>query len=169
VDNYLHEAAQANNPPSGTFYAPNKDGLRLSSLGVHEHWNNSIDKQYTRNLKTGNGIELFTPLSGSTSVDEVIMPSGFTLNQNYPNPFNPTTTISYALPVRSNVTLKIYDALGRGIATLVDQEKPAGEHQVLFDAKNLASGIYFYRLQIGQISRGQSSTFTETKKLILLR
>jgi hypothetical protein len=169
VDNYLHEAAQANNPPSESFYAPNKDGLRLSSLGVHEHWNNSIDKQYTRNLKTGNGIELFTPSSGSTSVDEVITPAGFSLKQNYPNPFNPTTTINYALPVRSNVTLKIYDALGRDIATLVDQEKPAGDHQVLFDAKNLASGIYFYRLQISQIARGQSGTFSETKKLVLLR
>ena len=170
VDNYLHEAALADNPPSGTFYAPNKDGKRLSSLGVHEHWNNPIDKQYTRNLSpTGKGIELFTPSSGSTSVNEVITPSGFTLKQNYPNPFNPATTISYALPVRSNVTLKIYDALGREIATLVDQEISAGEHQVLFDAKNLVSGVYFYRLQISQISRGQSGVFSETKKLVLLR
>jgi hypothetical protein len=169
VDNYLHEAAQANNPPSGTFYTPNKDGIRLSSLGVHEHWNNPTDKQYTRNLGTGNGIELFTPESVSTSVNEMIMPSGFVLNQNYPNPFNPATTISYALPVRSNVTLKIYDALGREVSVLINEEKPAGEHQVIFDAKNLASGVYFYRLQVNQLSRGQSSTFTETKKLVLLR
>ena len=171
VDNYLHEAAQANNPPSGTYYAPNKDGVRLSSLGVHEHWNNPTDKQYTRNLSpTGKGIELFTPSSGSTAVEEVITsPSGFTLNQNYPNPFNPSTTISFALPVRSNVTLKIYDAIGREVAVLVNQEKPAGQHQVLFDAKNLASGVYYYRLQVSQISRAQSGTFTETKKLLLLR
>ena len=169
VDNFLHEAARADNPPSGTFYHPNGTE-RLQSLGVHEHWNNPIDKQYTRNLGTGNGIELFSPSSGSTSVDEVITaPSQFTLNQNYPNPFNPSTTISYALPVRSNVTLKIYDALGRVVTVLVDQEKPAGQHQVQFDAKNLASGVYFYRLQVSQISRGQSSVFAETKKLVLLR
>jgi len=58
VDNYLHEASQANNPPSGTFYDPEGDGTRLSSLGVHEHWNNTGDKEYTRNLGTGSGIEL---------------------------------------------------------------------------------------------------------------
>jgi hypothetical protein len=58
VDDYLHEAAQADNPPSGTFYDPENDGLRCASLGVHEHWNNPIEKQYTRNLRTGSGIEL---------------------------------------------------------------------------------------------------------------
>ena len=58
TDDYLHEAALANNPPSGTFYDPENDGTRLSGLGVHEHWNNPADKQYSRNLGTGNGIEL---------------------------------------------------------------------------------------------------------------
>jgi hypothetical protein len=58
TDDYLHEAAEANDPPSVTFYDPEKDGTRLQSLGVHEHWNNPIDKQYTRNLGTGDGIEL---------------------------------------------------------------------------------------------------------------
>jgi hypothetical protein len=58
TDDYLHEAALANDPCSKTFYDPERDGTRLSSLGVHEHWNNTIDKQYSRNLGTGNGIEL---------------------------------------------------------------------------------------------------------------
>jgi hypothetical protein len=58
ADNYLHEAALANNPPSGVFYAPNGDHIRAQSLGVHEHWNNQLEKQYTRNLGTGAGIEL---------------------------------------------------------------------------------------------------------------
>jgi hypothetical protein len=169
VDNYLHEAAQANNPPSGTFYAPNKDGIRLLSLGVHEHWNNSINKQYTRNLKTGNGIELFMPPSISTSVNEVIMPSGFVLNQNYPNPFNPTTMISYSLPIRSFVSINIFDALGRQVAVLVNEEKTAGNHEIQFDAKNLSSGIYFYRIQVRQISSGQSAISSETRKLVLLK
>ena len=60
LDNYLHEEAQADNPPSGTFYDPENDGTRLESLGVHEHWNNKINKQYTRNLRTGCGIELIS-------------------------------------------------------------------------------------------------------------
>jgi hypothetical protein len=169
VDNYLHEAALANNPPSGTFYHPNGDGARLQSLGVHEHWNNPIDKQYTRNLVTGNGIELFTPQSGSTSVNEVILPSGFVLNQNYPNPFNPTTTISYTLPIHSSVSINIFDALGRIVAALVNEEKSAGNHEVQFDAKNLSSGIYFYRIQVHQISSGQSAISSETRKLVLLK
>jgi hypothetical protein len=61
-DNYLHEAALANSPPSGVFYDPEGDGTRLASLGVHEHWNNANDKKYSRNLGTGNGIELVTRL-----------------------------------------------------------------------------------------------------------
>ena len=60
-ENYLHEMALADNPPSGTFYDPERDGIRLASLGVHEHWNNPVDRQYSRNLGTGNGIELVTP------------------------------------------------------------------------------------------------------------
>ncbi len=60
-DNYMHEAALADNPPSGTFYDPEGDGTRLASLGVHEHWNNPVDKQYSRNLGTGDGIELVVP------------------------------------------------------------------------------------------------------------
>jgi hypothetical protein len=58
AEDYLHEAALAGNPPSGTFYDPDKDGVSLASLGVHEHWNNPQDKQYSRNLGTGDGIEL---------------------------------------------------------------------------------------------------------------
>jgi parallel beta-helix repeat protein len=60
-ENYLHEMAQADNPPSGTFYDPEGDGVRLQSMGVHEHWNNPVDRQYSRNLGTGDGIELVVP------------------------------------------------------------------------------------------------------------
>ena len=60
-ENYLHEMAQADNPPSGTFYDPEHDGIRLESMGVHEHWNNAVDRQYSRNLGTGDGIELVRP------------------------------------------------------------------------------------------------------------
>ena len=85
----------------------------------------------------------------------------FALEGNYPNPFNPTTTIHFSLPRHVYVMLKVYDALGREVATLVDGEVNSGKHSLVFDAKNLASGIYFYRLQ--------AAGFVETRKLILLR
>jgi len=96
------------------------------------------------------------------------------LSQNDPNPFNPVTKIKYIIPTppvsfplvkgrtkEGFVTLKVYDILGREIATLVNEEKPAGEYEVGFDGTALTSGIYFYQLRAGQ--------FTETKKMILLK
>jgi len=77
------------------------------------------------------------------------LPNEFSLNQNYPNPFNPTTQISYELPQQSNVLLEVYDMSGRQIATLVNESVSAGTHTVNFDASNLSSGVYLYKLQTG--------------------
>ncbi len=88
-------------------------------------------------------------------------PGEFQLIQNYPNPFNPTTTIGYALPTAGVVTLKIFNILGQEVQTLVDEKQAAGQYSVIFDAKNLASGIYFYRLNAGN--------FVQTRKAILMR
>ena len=88
-------------------------------------------------------------------------PQRFQLSQNYPNPFNPSTTISFDLPEKCFVSLKVFDALGRELSTLASEELPAGIYSRQWNAEGLASGIYFYRLQAG--------SFTETKKLILLR
>jgi hypothetical protein len=85
----------------------------------------------------------------------------YELYQNYPNPFNPTTTIRFTIPHRSNVTLKVYDMLGKEIATLVDEEKNPGSYEVKFDASNLPSGVYFYKIKAGE--------FTQTKKMILMK
>ncbi|RPI72066.1 MAG: T9SS C-terminal target domain-containing protein, partial [Ignavibacteriales bacterium] len=93
--------------------------------------------------------------------NEETIPVEFLLLQNYPNPFNPATTIKYDLPENNFTTLKVYDPLGNEIATLVNEEKPAGTYEVEFDASELSSGTYFYILQAGE--------FTETKKLILLK
>ena len=89
------------------------------------------------------------------------IPSEFSLSQNYPNPFNPETVINYQLPVNSKVSLKVYDVLGNEVATLVNEEKPAGKYQVNFKGSNHASGVYFYKLTAG--------TFSETRKFVLLK
>lgn len=89
------------------------------------------------------------------------LPRQVMLLQNYPNPFNPGTSIEFVLPKASFVTLKIYDELGKEVATLAAEKLPAGKHQRVWEAKGLASGVYVYRLQAGE--------FEETKKLILLR
>ncbi len=91
----------------------------------------------------------------------LIKPDKFELNQNYPNPFNPTTKIKYSIPKTSNVELKVFDILGRKVAELVNEEKPAGNYTVDFNASKLSSGIYFYRITSGN--------FTQVKKMILLK
>lgn len=88
-------------------------------------------------------------------------PFGYSLLQNYPNPFNPATTIRFQLPRDSQVTLKVYDVLGREVATLVNGVESAGRYRLVLDASRLPSGVYFYRLQAGK--------FTETRKLMVLR
>jgi len=80
-------------------------------------------------------------------------PELFILYQNYPNPFNPTTTIRFSLPQRSYVTLKVFDVLGREVATLVNEELNAGEHSVVYETKGLSSGLYICRLQMGQYAQ----------------
>jgi len=89
------------------------------------------------------------------------VPAGFVLAQNYPNPFNPSTSIRFNLPQAGYVALTVYDLFGREIATLVDGQKPAGSHEVAFDAGHLASGTYLYRLTAG--------SFVEMKRMILLK
>lgn len=91
----------------------------------------------------------------------VMLPSGFNLLQNYPNPFNGMTVISYSLPGFSHVKIEIYDILGRKLTSLLDMPQAAGMHQITWNANDLPSGIYFYKLQAGDISK--------SKKTILLK
>jgi|GEM_PF-468349 len=122
VQDYLHEMALANNPPSGTFYDPERDGTRLASQGVHEHWNNPTDKQYSRNLGTGDGIELvqvrraeacgmqsvlFVSVTNpATSADQALV--------------NRLTTAGYAVTVRSESQATAQEALGKDLVIISD-------------------------------------------------
>ena len=93
--------------------------------------------------------------------DNNFLPSTYSLQQNYPNPFNPSTIIEYQIKELADVELKVFDVLGSEIMTLVDDYKTAGSYQAVFDAFNIPSGVYFYRLK--------ANDFVETKKMILLR
>ncbi len=113
-------------------------------------------------VSTGRGVWR-RPLPQVVSVRGAVsdLPVAFSLRQNYPNPFNPSTKIQFTIANRRLTTVKVYDVLGRDVATLVDGVKEPGMYTVQFDARDLASGVYFYRLQAG--------SFAETKRLLLVR
>jgi flagellar hook assembly protein FlgD/DNA/RNA endonuclease YhcR with UshA esterase domain len=104
--------------------------------------------------------------------DRELIPTSFSLSQNYPNPFNPSTTLRFGLPSAANVTLRVYDYLGREIATLMNEEHPAGYVQVVWNGTNtngarVASGVYFYRIEAQPLGGGQA--FVELKKMVLVK
>jgi photosystem II stability/assembly factor-like uncharacterized protein len=103
------------------------------------------------------------PIQGTTAVEEsnTDIPAEFSLGQNYPNPFNPSTVIKYQLVENSQVTLKVYDVLGKEVVTLVNSEQQTGTYSIDFDASHLSSGIYFYALSAGNV--------IQTKKMIVLK
>ncbi len=107
------------------------------------------------------GFTALSPLTALAPDGPGTLPVLFKLEQNFPNPFNPSTTIRYSLPHRSHVTLAVYNTLGQKISDLVNADIDAGYHEIQFDANNLASGVYFYRMQAG--------SFADAKRLILLR
>jgi hypothetical protein len=152
----------------------------INILGINTSTNQSkliinttahtFGQQYT--ITVSNVVDLsgnFISLSNNTaeytlpasSINDEKIPTEFLLSQNYPNPFNPTTKISWQSPVSGHQTLKVYDVLGNEVASLINEFKPAGSYEVEFKSENLASGVYIYRLQ--------TSEFTETKKMVLLR
>ena len=99
------------------------------------------------------------PITGIA--DEGVVPEKYELSQNYPNPFNPETVISYSIPKTEEVSLVVYNLIGEEIARLIDESKHSGNYTVEWNASNVASGIYFYRLQAGD--------FIQTRKMVLLK
>ncbi|MDP3149778.1 MAG: family 10 glycosylhydrolase [Ignavibacteria bacterium] len=131
--------------------------LNLSPLKNH-FWRVSAFNNYGASLWSGS----FGFKTGSaTDIEEEGIPTQFELKQNYPNPFNPITTICFALPKKSFVSLKVFDVLGTEVETLIEEEKHEGYFSIVFDASKLASGIYFYKLQ--------TSVAIAVKKLIVLK
>ncbi len=119
------------------------------------NWASSIDNEFSTPTRKNS----ITPI-GITN-NENILPLGYSLSQNYPNPFNPNTVISFQLPVAGQVTLKIYDMLGREIAALVNEHLRSGTYSVDWNASAFTSGVYFYKLE--------SESYSETKRMILAK
>ena len=133
---------------------------------ISDDFDNDGDLDLAMTTQFGsNSISVLLNQLDVVSVDDpyenTFEPNSFTLYQNYPNPFNPSTSIKYSVKENSLVSLKLYDILGNEVVTLVNEEKPAGEYEIKFNAKGLASGIYFYQLK--------ANTFIETKKMIFLQ
>jgi hypothetical protein len=140
--------------------------FRLTGAGLDTTvrlWNNAADQYFTVHVPTLPTAAQFDPnnwiLKTATvaSVDDrgTDKPGSFSLHQNYPNPFNPTTTISYRIGDRAPVVLKVFDVLGREVATLVNETQEPGEHAVAFDAGDLSSGVYYYQLRAGMLMQSR--------------
>jgi len=112
-------------------------------------------------LSTNNGYAAYQLVNDVVNVEDLEVPTVFKLEQNYPNPFNPVTKINYQLAANSDVVLRVYDILGNEVSTLVNENQAAGNYSVNFSSKNLASGVYIYKLQAGN--------FTNLKKMLLLK
>ncbi|MCB0748973.1 MAG: T9SS type A sorting domain-containing protein, partial [Ignavibacteriae bacterium] len=267
VCDYLRQAADSSNWPEGIQYDSENDGTIIGSLGTHEHWNNEIDKKYSKNLGTGDGIELVkidgvtvsvlstpselnaliinesdvelswkdnsneeegfiierkenlenaefivldtvatdqttyldesdklvssyfyrvkafntTLTSGYSeqimitdlvivSVDNEIISSLYSLKQNYPNPFNPSTNIDFALQRDADVSIKIYDSLGRLVKIIIDKKLASGNYSFAWNGDNyvgsqVGSGIYIYKVTLNV----DNKLFSESKKMTLVK
>ncbi|MCY7362117.1 MAG: T9SS type A sorting domain-containing protein [Ignavibacteria bacterium] len=122
------------------------------------------DRGYIIAHQGNNVYKLNVQYTVITSISENVItgtPTEFNLSQNYPNPFNPTTNIKFDIPNSGNVSLKVYNELGKEVNNLINSYRSAGKYEINFDATNLSSGIYFYKLETGD--------FTATKKMLLVK
>jgi hypothetical protein len=141
-----------------TVYTASNSGLpdnRVRTIAVDD--NNDIW------IGTNSGFAVFYPNMPVNISDNNKggVAADYFLSQNYPNPFNPATTIVYSLPARNKVSIIVYDLLGKEVAELVNEEKPAGSYEIQFNGSRLSSGVYFYRMRAGR--------FISIRKLLLMK
>ncbi|MFN3345717.1 MAG: T9SS type A sorting domain-containing protein, partial [Chloroherpetonaceae bacterium] len=138
-----------------------QNALNGASYSYTDHTHLEVGKVYEYQLReTGFDGQVATLQTLSLTI-RFNTARAFELAQNYPNPFNPTTTIRYQIPTAQTVSLKVYDVLGKEVATLVNGRQEAGSYSVPFNASRLSSGMYFYRLQAGE--------YVETRKMMLVK
>lgn len=143
-------------------FVPQNNGVDIARKMAFDSQNNLIITGHSHNELEGFNILtiMYSNVVGINNISSEI-PGKYDLSQNFPNPFNPSTSIRFAIPKSSFVTLKVYDMLGREVATLVNQELNAGTFEYSFDGSKLTSGVYFYRIDAGD--------FTEIKKMMLVK
>jgi hypothetical protein len=148
VDDYLHQAADKANWPEGFTYNPDGEGP-IPSLGVHEHWNNPVDKQYSINLGKSSGIELVKLHGNPVSVPSLALENNLQV-QAFPNPFADQLHIAYELTEPGKATIRLIDLQGRVVEHLQNSSMPAGQHQLTWNTtgKDLQQGIYILQLQV---------------------
>jgi FG-GAP repeat/Secretion system C-terminal sorting domain/FG-GAP-like repeat len=172
---YLHAIVM---DASGNLYTGSDNNGVFKSTDNGTTWseaNDSLTDEETESLAIDGSGQLYVgtygygvfrayrTTGGTTGIEQsrTGVPKNYELSQNFPNPFNPATMINYQLPMNGHVTLKVYDVLGREVATLVDRDEKAGRYQVKFDGSRLSSGVYLYRLAAGK--------FVQIKKMVVLK
>ncbi|MDR3666574.1 MAG: T9SS type A sorting domain-containing protein [Ignavibacteriaceae bacterium] len=146
----------------------NKDIQILGQVNPHNETDIKFVFDVKRNAPVNKTDTVVIQINSSNGVNvskeflfTYLAPKDYKLAQNYPNPFNPSTTIQYQLPFDSRVSLIIYDILGKEVATLINEQQPAGFKEITFNAQRFASGVYIYRLSAGK--------FVDTKKMMVLK
>ena len=156
----------AANLPQGNIsnYSLNTDGIGKKTARVKITISSNLEDLqgvYVSEYGTMDKAELAKSAAKTLDLKNPDMITSYNLEQNYPNPFNPSTMIKYQLPMTSEVSLKVYDILGKEVATLVNRTQAAGRYEVRFDASQLSSGVYIYRIKSGE--------YTATHKMLLLK
>ena len=145
ADDFLHQAADSANWAEGIVYDPDADGILIPSMGVHEHWNNDVDKEYTRNLGTGDGIELLQYLITGIGEDPEMVNIDI---RTYPNPFVGHITFEYRLNSGAEACLEIYSPDGKRLNSYSCDHASAGTYRFQWNGSGFPDGIYIYRLRV---------------------
>jgi len=152
TDDYLEQAADSDNWPVDIVYDPEGDGTPIPSLGVHEHWNNGTERQYSRNLGADYGIELIAIPANPVGVPEDIETLAKPTLKNSPNPFKNSTSIKYNIVKAAKVEIVIYDVMGQRTKTLVNETQQPGTYSIDWNATSdngskAPNGVYFCKLK----------------------